>query len=93
MMDELTERVAMAMREELGIEWPYTGHEQLLDVARAAIEAAGYDALESALVTIRSSIPGYLKKKMTAEDFALIVIGAVDNKAVNSALSKADALK
>jgi hypothetical protein len=45
-------------------------------------------ALSSALVTIRSSIPGYLKKKMTAEEFALTVIGAADSAMVNKALEK-----
>jgi hypothetical protein len=44
--------------------------------------------LEAALVTIRSSIPGYLKQKMTAEEFALIVIGAADSAMVNKALEK-----
>lgn len=27
------------MREELGVEWPYTGHKELLSTARAAIKA------------------------------------------------------
>lgn len=35
----MIEQVARAMSEELGVDWPYTGHEQLLDVARAAIKA------------------------------------------------------
>lgn len=33
------ERVAKAMRDELGVDWPYTGHAELMDVARAAVEA------------------------------------------------------
>lgn len=38
-MTTMVERVAAAMRAELGVDWPYAGDEQLLDVARAAIEA------------------------------------------------------
>lgn len=34
-------------------------------------------ALEASLLTIQSSIPKYLKQEMTAEEFALEVIGAV----------------
>ena len=48
------------------------------------------ETLEAALRTIQSVIPGYLKQKMTAEDFALIVIGAVDNGKVNKALEKGE---
>jgi hypothetical protein len=57
-------------------------------LARAAIEASGYATLEAALRTIQSAIPGYLKQKMTAEEFALIVIGAIDSNAVNQALGR-----
>lgn len=48
-------------------------------------------AVRPALRTIRSSIPGYLKKEMTAEEFALVVIGEADNKVINAAMGKADA--
>jgi hypothetical protein len=44
--------------------------------------------LRTALRTIQSAIPGYLKHEMTAEDFALIVIGAADSSIVNKALEK-----
>ncbi len=36
---EMVERVARAIRDELGLDWPYTGHAMLLSTARAAIEA------------------------------------------------------
>lgn len=36
---DMVEKVARAMREELDIDWPYRGHESLIDVARAAIAA------------------------------------------------------
>ena len=55
-------------------------------MARAAIDATGYATLEAALRAIQSAKPGYLKEKMTAEEFALIVIGATDNAMVNKAL-------
>lgn len=42
--------------------------------------------LESALRTIQSAVPKYLKKEMTAEEFVLVVIGEVDNKGVFRAL-------
>ncbi len=35
----MIERVARAMRDELGLDWPYKGHKSLMDTARAAIEA------------------------------------------------------
>lgn len=35
----MIERMAIAMREELGLDWPYTGHKELLDTARAALTA------------------------------------------------------
>lgn len=38
-MAEMVERVAKAMRDSLGVDWPYTGHEFLMDVAHAAITA------------------------------------------------------
>lgn len=56
------------------------------EMARAAIDATGYATLETALRTIQSAVPKYLKKEMTAEEFALAVIGEVDNKAVFRAL-------
>lgn len=42
--------------------------------------------LEAALRTIRSAVPGYLKKEMTAEEFAILVIGEADSGMVNKAL-------
>lgn len=39
MPNEMVDRVARAMREDLGLDWPYAGHEQLLGVARSAITA------------------------------------------------------
>lgn len=44
--------------------------------------------LEAALRTIQSAVPKYLKKEMTAEEFALVVLGAVDNAMVNKALEQ-----
>ena len=38
-MSEMVERVAKAIQDELGVDWPYAGHEFLLDAARAAIRA------------------------------------------------------
>lgn len=46
------------------------------------------ETLSSALVTIRSSIPGYLKGEMSEHDFALLVLGAADSSMVNKALEK-----
>lgn len=37
-MESMIERVARAMREELGVDWHYSGHDELVDVARAAIK-------------------------------------------------------
>jgi hypothetical protein len=42
--------------------------------------------LETALRTIQSAVPKYLKKEMTAEEFALVVIGEADSDRVNKAL-------
>jgi hypothetical protein len=44
------------------------------------------ETLESALRTIQSAVPKYLKKEMTAEEFALVVIGEADSAKVNKAL-------
>lgn len=44
--------------------------------------------LETVLRTIQSAVPKYLKKEMTAEEFALVVIGEVDSGKVNKALEK-----
>jgi hypothetical protein len=88
MDDALIERVARAIRDELGLDWPYTGHAQLLDEARAAIEAANVATLESALRTIQSAIPGYLKGEMSEHDFALLVLEHADSSMVNKALEK-----
>jgi hypothetical protein len=48
------------------------------------------ETLETALRTIQSAVPKYLKKEMTAEEFALVVIGEVDNARVNKALEVRD---
>jgi hypothetical protein len=88
MADDLVERVARAIRDELGLDWPYTGHAQLLDEARAAIEATQVATLETALRTIQSAIPGYLKGEMSEHDFALLVLEAADSAKVNKALEK-----
>jgi hypothetical protein len=42
--------------------------------------------LRPPLRTIQSAVPKYLKKEMTAEEFALVCVGEVDNKAVFRAL-------
>lgn len=78
-------------RKSLGMASALLATEQQVRRAVLASELDRLATLEAALRTIQSSIPGYLKQKMTAEDFALIVIGAVDSKAVNSAMRKADA--
>jgi hypothetical protein len=46
------------------------------------------ETLEAALRTIQDAIPKYLKKQMTAEEFALVVIGEADSGKVNKALEK-----
>jgi len=54
---------------------------------QALLEAAErLVVLEAALRTIQSAVPKYLKKEMTAEEFALVVIGEVDSGRVNRAL-------
>jgi hypothetical protein len=53
-------------------------------IYEAIIEAQ--KPFRDALRTIQSAVPKYLKKEMTAEEFALVVIGEVDNKAVFRAL-------
>lgn len=42
---------------------------------------------ETALRTILDSLPQYLKKEMTEKEFAVVVIGAVDNPEVFRALN------
>jgi hypothetical protein len=56
-------------------------------------EHAGHDAspLETAIRTIQSAIPGYLKGEMSEHDFAILVLGEVDGKAVNAAMTGARA--
>lgn len=54
--------------------------------AELAVEASGYETLETALRTIREAIPGYLKGEMSEHDFALLVLGAADSAMVNKAL-------
>jgi len=54
----------------------------------AAAEIERLAILESALRTIQSAVPKYLKKEMTAEEFALVCVGEVDNAKVNKALEK-----
>jgi proline dehydrogenase len=44
------------------------------------------ETLETSLRTIQSAVPKYLKKEMTAEEFALVVIGEADSDRVNKAL-------
>ena len=56
---------------------------------QALLEAAErLVVLEAALRTIQSAVPKYLKKEMTAEEFALVCVGEVDNAKVNKALEK-----
>jgi hypothetical protein len=47
--------------------------------------------ISSALRTIQSAIPGYLKGEMSEHDFAILVLGEVDGKAVNAAMTGARA--
>lgn len=46
------EEIARAIREELGVDWPYSGHEYLLDAARAVL-ALVLPAIERARVEER----------------------------------------
>jgi hypothetical protein len=39
MPDTMIERVAIAIRKELGLDWPYAGHGTLMEVARAILTA------------------------------------------------------
>ena len=45
-MTYMVDRVARAIRKELGVDWPYTGHAELADVATAAIEAMRFTSAE-----------------------------------------------
>lgn len=53
--------------------------DKLSEMSRAA-------TLEASLRTIQSSMVKYLKQEMTAEEFALEVIGAADNGKLNKTL-------
>jgi hypothetical protein len=64
----------------------FYGHELVEDVAGEAVRHI--ETLETALRTIQSAVPKYLKKEMTAEEFALVVIGEVDSAKVNKALEE-----
>jgi hypothetical protein len=93
-MSDLVERVARALSVADGMHPEAVSNDEdqvpawtlYVDDARAAIEATNYATLETALRTIQSAVPKYLKKEMTAEEFALVVIGEADSGKVNKAL-------
>jgi hypothetical protein len=62
--------------------------EQIAQFRISLAESNRVETLEAALRTIQSAIPGYLKHQMTAEEFAILVIGAADSAMVNKALEK-----
>jgi hypothetical protein len=98
-MNDLVERVARAIEqsEEIMAERESDSEMRLPDgnndarylaMARAAIDATGYATLEAALRAIQEAIPKYVhpEPKLSAEEFAFICVGAVDNAKVNKAL-------
>ena len=80
MTDDLIARLREHAISDDGVS-PYNADGNLVSRAAAHIET-----LETALRTIQSAVPKYLKKEMTAEEFALVVIGEVDSAMVNKAL-------
>jgi hypothetical protein len=60
----------------------YLSNQEIIARALVAYQAP----LEASLRTIQQSMVKYLKQEMTAEEFALEVIGAVGNGKLNKAL-------
>lgn len=73
-------------RKSLGMASALLATEQQVRRAVLASELDRLATFEAALRTIQSSIPGYLKKEITAEEFALVVLENVDSAKVNKAL-------
>ena len=98
-MMDMVERVATAIAQaeeimseresDAGMRLPDGNDEaRYAAMARAAIDATGYATLEAALRAIQEAIPKYVhpEPKLSAEEFAFICVGAVDNAKVNKAL-------